>query len=525
MIEFSYLIFIVILINTLLLPFAKKNSVYCGIIGFSGNNKDSNFNKEIIKSLLIINFYERGKDSVGLFSPKNNIIKKALDIKDFLKENYNNVVEDNIFLGHVRKASSGQTNDKNAHPFLAGNIILVHNGTITNKWELSNKYDNNTICDTDSEELAHCINKDYQASKQEPEYKSLSLYKGTATVMWYNKDNEYLYVFKDKERELYYGLKDEGMYISSNRDALELSNCKDIKSFKDNYLCEIIDGKIIQETLIEEDQGYIRTINNNEIGNFIAGTTKNLPAGLTGSDQTYGVIGIFYKGFNIRYKGITVKPNYKNYGKKVGSFTKDKYYLCVDNSIEMEYRGLMLIDDNGETHYVETTQLDLTNFIPVSNRVAKSLFNLKDDKNKTVVFKNESVYINYFDRSKESKVEIMTLRGEIYDIDVKYIHTLPEHINKSALKLFTPDLFQKSKNSQSKKDIFEDLKTSIEKVDEDIINELFKEYNSNLDFHLMGLEKLLMRHSKEYSTLSNIRKIVNKCVNFNEVVDFIYKKD
>ena len=58
-----------------------KLTLYCGLIGYSGKK---NFNKDKINLVMLWNSFERGRDSTGIYSPKNNLIKEADPAAKFL---------------------------------------------------------------------------------------------------------------------------------------------------------------------------------------------------------------------------------------------------------------------------------------------------------------------------------------------------------------------------------------------------------------------------------------------------------
>jgi len=107
----------------------------CGLTGFSGKKK---FNKDKVKSLMLWNSLERGKDSTGIYTPLNGLLKEADEAYKFLIKT--KFEEDRLFIGHVRASTVGAKSKENAHPFMEENIILAHNGTLTNHWALCHKY-------------------------------------------------------------------------------------------------------------------------------------------------------------------------------------------------------------------------------------------------------------------------------------------------------------------------------------------------------------------------------------------------
>lgn len=206
----------------------------CGLVGFSSKK---NFNKDKINLLMLWNSFERGKDSTGIYSPKNNLIKEADPAAKFLRDKP--FEEDNFLIAHVRAKTIGVNIAKNAHPFVEGNYVLAHNGTLKNHWGLLKKNDLK-YCDhdVDSHVICSIINK-------ERNFNVLSEIEGAAAFLIHDKEKpDILYVFRNGERPLFKGLLDGGMYISSLKEPLELIGCKVIKEFKENYLYTIKNGMI-----------------------------------------------------------------------------------------------------------------------------------------------------------------------------------------------------------------------------------------------------------------------------------------
>ena len=136
----------------------------CGISVFLSKTNENIIN-EIIKSLSIIQ--NRGYDSVGIAMKSNNweIFKHASseisDSIDQLTLTLNNK-ESPIAIGHTRWATHGGKTDSNAHPHISmhKNIILAHNGIITNYLEIKKfliKKGFKFYSETDTEVIANLI--------------------------------------------------------------------------------------------------------------------------------------------------------------------------------------------------------------------------------------------------------------------------------------------------------------------------------------------------------------------------------
>jgi predicted glutamine amidotransferase len=68
----------------------------------------------------------------------------------------------NVFIAHVRAASAGGVSMKNTHPFISGNLVLAHNGTVVGTIPGASQVPKG---DTDSEKLLMLIADRYDRTR------------------------------------------------------------------------------------------------------------------------------------------------------------------------------------------------------------------------------------------------------------------------------------------------------------------------------------------------------------------------
>jgi glucosamine--fructose-6-phosphate aminotransferase (isomerizing) len=131
----------------------------CGIVAAVTQRNIINFLLESIKKLEY-----RGYDSSGLaiINQNNNIIRIRCvgRVNELSKKVKKKKLFGKIGLAHTRWATHGKVSEKNTHPHISSNIVVVHNGIIENNLKLRIFLEEKgyVFCsDTDTEVIAHLL--------------------------------------------------------------------------------------------------------------------------------------------------------------------------------------------------------------------------------------------------------------------------------------------------------------------------------------------------------------------------------
>lgn len=145
-----------------------------GVVFMNGVKRSEEMLKQIrfVFNEMFVNTQARGEHATGLVHFKRNggydFHKAALSAQQMVTndETYNQIIDGmgvNTFsiIGHTRYFTKGKPdNNDNNHPFDIGNVVGVHNGTITNDDMLFKKFekDFSRIAEVDSEIIYQMIN-------------------------------------------------------------------------------------------------------------------------------------------------------------------------------------------------------------------------------------------------------------------------------------------------------------------------------------------------------------------------------
>lgn len=184
----------------------------CGIIGvINGSTKVKSKLGAIFDDMLWADQI-RGTDGGGVFwfdsrDHKYDVVKNESLSEVFATQRYKtalNWIEKMPFMiGHNRAATRGSKSSENNHPFDEGNVVLVHNGTMSH---IPKEFDDGT--QVDSHAIAKMLHK---ASPEEFTKKSFGAY----ALVWFDKVTHKLNLLRNSQRPLHLVYFDDFALISS----------------------------------------------------------------------------------------------------------------------------------------------------------------------------------------------------------------------------------------------------------------------------------------------------------------------
>lgn len=519
-------ILIIFVLLSVLTGFRKPNGVLgCGLVGFSGTKP---FDLKVIRTLLWHNSLTRGKHATGIFTPDNGIVKDAVEAKLFLaSEDIKQITEtSNLLMGHVRHGTSGGNNadPDAAHPWDFGDIVMMHNGTLTNHDKLASEYGlSKDSWIVDSQVLGLAIQKDFDNTP----FKVLSEYAGAAAVVVYHKKRESLFVYRDTERTLYYGYLDGQMYISSLDDILEVIGCQSIKLFEAFKVHEIKDGKILSRFNIKRKKAVknkfiTKTIDFIKdiimVKHFSGMKRMFLSDDITGFKHTV-VNSYLLEGYYLE-SIVNVSANADD---KLAKVSKSKFYKVI--KVE-DVNTFTVCDDNNTVKTAHYSMFNYQNFIPVKGSYVICMTDVIDKVNKGEMY--EVIFHKY-------GLEPIVIKDHLNDC---YVQSTINNFRKAS-ETEVNEYFQVTDKScvvidfNKAEDKIDDIEYEIVDSDDDedeapdlseLMNEKYK-----LVLHLIEDDLLKQLENPEdffsYESEENIRNLVrlidrtkdtNKLLNINE---------
>lgn len=191
----------------------------CGIVGYVGRRQAQPI---LLNALSKLEY--RGYDScgIGVSDSGIRIYKDAVRVEELRRKAP--LLEGFVGVGHTRWATHGRPSELNAHPHAdcSGRFAVVHNGVITNYQALRQrlaKEGHNLASDTDTEVIAHLIEKYYRGDLEEALKDALTDIEGSYAVVILAADKAELVVAR-KESPLIIGLGDGENLVASDVPAI-----------------------------------------------------------------------------------------------------------------------------------------------------------------------------------------------------------------------------------------------------------------------------------------------------------------
>ena len=195
----------------------------CGIVGYLGNRQAT---EVLVEGLSKLEY--RGYDSAGVAVNVGN----ELEIRKFkgrlaiLAEDLEkNPINGGLGIGHTRWATHGEPSDVNSHPHfnMEKTIAVVHNGIIENYMELREELQAEGVVflsQTDTEVVAHLVDKFYEGNLLDAVYKATEKLRGAYALGVICKDNNNELVAVRKDSPLIVGIGEDENFIASDIPAI-----------------------------------------------------------------------------------------------------------------------------------------------------------------------------------------------------------------------------------------------------------------------------------------------------------------
>ncbi len=241
----------------------------CGIVGYiSANNHGFTVDERDFVSDMLYMDALRGWDATGCFYMTNKgdvqVHKEAspapvfMSSPEWLSTRGELFGSGRWFVGHNRAATRGEKVDKNAHPFVVDNVVLVQNGT------MAGSHHHLAAVEVDSHACAHVI-----AENPDDISAALKQIDASYAFIWWDHKKETLFVIRNTERPLYIGYTATvGIAFASEWGIMEAAASRNDIAFrkvdgevqppyliKDGQLCAFAfkDGKLVSETYTDID--------------------------------------------------------------------------------------------------------------------------------------------------------------------------------------------------------------------------------------------------------------------------------
>ncbi|MFA5039853.1 MAG: glutamine--fructose-6-phosphate transaminase (isomerizing) [Candidatus Omnitrophota bacterium] len=211
----------------------------CGIVGYVGTDSAV---PVLLSGLRRLEY--RGYDSAGVAVVCEGRVLtrktrgKIQDLERLISKKP--LPETRMGIAHTRWATHGVPNDVNAHPHASCDkkITVVHNGIIENYLKLKAlliRQGHRFVSQTDTEVLAHLIEKYYKGNLEDAVARSLKDVEGSFALAAISSDEPHKVVCSRKDSPLIIAQGPGGFFIASDVPAV-LEHCRKVVYLKDNQI-------------------------------------------------------------------------------------------------------------------------------------------------------------------------------------------------------------------------------------------------------------------------------------------------
>ena len=223
----------------------------CGIVGYVGGSKVAPI---LLKGLRSLEY--RGYDSAGVAvqtAAGIEVVRAAGKLDHLEQALAAKPVDGTVGIGHTRWATHGRPNEQNAHPHVAGNVAVVHNGIIENHVELKQELIELGVkfaSDTDTEIVAHLVARAHAAGANlfDAVRESLARLRGAYALAIVSSGEPDCIVIAKQSSPLVIGVGENEMLCASDIPAL-LAHTRQVIFLEDGDMAQLNAGGVRIETV------------------------------------------------------------------------------------------------------------------------------------------------------------------------------------------------------------------------------------------------------------------------------------
>jgi glucosamine--fructose-6-phosphate aminotransferase (isomerizing) len=223
----------------------------CGIVGYVGKQQCAAI---LVDGLRRLEY--RGYDSAGLAvhdGREIHVVRAVGKLRELEKALLVSPLQGTTGIGHTRWATHGRVSEQNAHPHVAGQIAVIHNGIIENHSALRARLvaaGARMASDTDTEIIAHLIDEQVRGGKDlcSAVRAALQQVEGAYAIAVASKTEPELLVVAKNASPLVIGLGDGENFCGSDIPAL-LPYTRRMMVLEDGQMAVLTPDQVVVTTL------------------------------------------------------------------------------------------------------------------------------------------------------------------------------------------------------------------------------------------------------------------------------------